>query len=724
MSLPPEFEEQPQLILESISDAFFALDDRLIVTYFNQAAERMLNRKRVEVLGKPLFDVFPEARASIFEEKYRYAIQHKQSLSFETYFDQPPYENWYQVRVYPRTNGISVYFQVITEQFRAKQALQKAQERMETILQTLSEGIVMVNRAGEVVFSNPAAQEMFDHHQDQLLLPSCQDCRWSQVDTILTPLNADQIPLAVALNQNIIVKDFEQGLLKANGEVRWLSVTAIPLTDEQEGFAGAIASFRDITAQKEREKQIRFQADLLNNIGQAAIAVDYNGKILYANQFCEQLFGYPIENLLGTPILETFVPSSSIGNIDQIRTIVRRGDVWNGEITLKRKNGANFTAYCSVTPIEEKSEILGFLVIAFDITERKWAEETERQLRALSDALRDTASALNSTLNFREVLERILLNLGKVIPHESANIMLLDGERVEVLFHKGYVNEPTGQFLEGLRFNISEFPTLQKMYESGLPLVIPNTEKSTLWRGNPAMDWIKSYAGMPLFSRGQVIGFLNLDSAKADFFNEEVIFRLQALADQAALAVQNARLYEEVQNLSVTDPLTGIYNRRGLFQKCSEVIEHHQRSNLPIALIVFDLDNFKDFNDTYGHATGDQILSTVARRIYNRLRPTDVLGRYGGDEFVLLLSGITDTKIKPTLERLRQSISLEPITAGGETLFVTISMGASTNSTSGYDLTTLLRHADHALYRVKKSGRNRAMLYGDLPEYTPSPHKD
>ncbi len=717
MSPRIRFSEQPQKILESISDAFFSLDNQLVVLYFNQAAERMLHRNRQEVVGKPLFEVFPEAKGSIFEEKYRFAIQSKQPLTFETYFNQPPYENWYEVRVYPQANGISVYFQVITEQVRAKQALQKAQERMETILQTLSEGVVMVNRAGEVIFSNRAAQEMFDHHQDQLLQPFCRDCRWSQVDNLLSPLSPDQIPLSVALNQNRVVKDFEQGLIDSQGKVRWLSVTAIPLSEESQGFEGAIASFRDITIQKEREKQIRFQADLLNRIGQAAIAIDQKGNILYANQFCEQLFGYSMETILGMPILETLIPTSSIPDIDQIRSVVRRGEVWNGEITLKRKNGANFTAYCSVTPIQEGSNILGFLVVAFDITERKWAEETERQLRALSDALRDTASALNSTLNFREVLERILLNVGKVVPHESANIMLLDGEWVEVLFHQGYLASQTDRFLEGLRFRLNEFPTLQKMIESNLPLVIPDTEKSSLWRGNPTMGWIKSYAGMPLLSRGQVIGFLNLDSDTPGFFNEEVVFRLQAFADQAALAVQNARLYEEVQNLSVTDPLTGVYNRRGLFQKCSEVIEQNRRDNLPVTLVVFDLDNFKDFNDSYGHAIGDLILSTIARRISNRLRGSDVLGRYGGDEFVLLLSGISDANIKPLLERLRQSISLEPINIVSEMLFITISMGVSSNATSGYDLSNLLRHADHALYRVKKSGRNRALLYGDLPEY-------
>ncbi|GIV67011.1 MAG: diguanylate cyclase [Chloroflexota bacterium] len=717
MSSPVEFAEQPQKILESISDAFFSLDDQLVVRYFNQAAERMLHRTRNEVLGKPLFEVFPEAKGSIFEEKYRFALRSKQPLTFETYFDQPPYENWYEVRVYPHANGISVYFQVVTEQVKAKQALQKVQKRMETILQTLSEGIVMVNQAGEVIFSNRAAEQMFDRHQNQLLYPSCEDCRWLQVDNILTPLRPDQIPLFIALNQKRAVEDFEQGLIDSNGKLRWLSVTAIPLI-EDEDLSGAIASFRDITVQKEREKQIRFQADLLDHIGQAAIAVDQNGIVIYANHYCEHLFGYSLEVILGKPILETLIPISSIPSIEQIRTTVRRGEIWSGEITLKRKNGADFTAYCSVTPIQDQQQILGFVVIAMDITERKWAEETERQLRALSDALRDTASALNSTLNFREVLERILLNVGKVVPHESANIMLLDGEWVEVLFHQGYFSNKTDKFLEGLRFRLEEFPTLQKMVENKLPLVIPDTEKSSLWRSNSTMAWIKSYAGMPLLSRGQVIGFLNLDSATPGFFNEEVIFRLQAFADQAALAVQNARLYEEVQSLSVTDPLTGVYNRRGLFQKCNEMIEENRRNNLPVALVVFDLDNFKDYNDSYGHSIGDLILSSVAKRIASRLRVSDVLGRYGGDEFVLLLSGISDTGIKPILERLRQSISLEPIHIGSELLFVTISMGVSTNTTSGYDLTTLLRHADHALYRVKKSGRNRAMLYGELPDYT------
>jgi PAS domain S-box-containing protein len=106
--------------LESISDAFFALDDDWRVVYFNAAAEKALGRDREQVLGRPLLDSFPEARGSLLEAKYAEALRGRQPLVFETYFDQPPYANWYEVRVYPREPGISVYFQVITARKQAE----------------------------------------------------------------------------------------------------------------------------------------------------------------------------------------------------------------------------------------------------------------------------------------------------------------------------------------------------------------------------------------------------------------------------------------------------------------------------------------------------------------------------------------------------------------------------------------------------------------------------
>ncbi|MEQ8171794.1 MAG: PAS domain S-box protein [Candidatus Eremiobacterota bacterium] len=117
--------EQVVSILESINDGFFALDDELKVTYFNRAACRLLGRKKEDVLGYNIFDAFPEVRGSVFEEKYNLAIKEKKALSFETFFDISPYKNWYSVRVYPYEEGISVYFQVVTEKKKSQKRLEK-----------------------------------------------------------------------------------------------------------------------------------------------------------------------------------------------------------------------------------------------------------------------------------------------------------------------------------------------------------------------------------------------------------------------------------------------------------------------------------------------------------------------------------------------------------------------------------------------------------------------
>ncbi len=170
--------------------------------------------------------------------------------------------------------------------------------------------------------------------------------------------------------------------------------------------------------------------------------------------------------------------------------------------------------------------------------------ESEREQRALAEALRDTAAALNSTLDFDEVLDRILANVGRVVPHDAASMMLVESGVARVARHRGYTDRAYEEWLLTLRFTVADVRSLREMAETGRPMAVPDTHAYPGWVTRPGAGWLRSYAGAPIRSKGQAIGFLNLDSATPGFFTTAHAERLQAFVDQAATAIENARLFE------------------------------------------------------------------------------------------------------------------------------------------------------------------------------------
>lgn len=177
---------------------------------------------------------------------------------------------------------------------------------------------------------------------------------------------------------------------------------------------------------------------------------------------------------------------------------------------------------------------------------RKQMVEAEREHRALAEALRDTAAVLNSTLNSDEVLERILENVGRVVPHDCANIMLLDCTTniVQVAKSRGHFAPSLEDWLSRLRFGVLEFSNIRHMFETGQAFLIPDTRSYPGWVELPKSQWIRSNIGAPIQAKGKVMGFLVLDSETPNFFTPAHTARLQAFADQAAIAIENARLFE------------------------------------------------------------------------------------------------------------------------------------------------------------------------------------
>jgi PAS domain S-box-containing protein len=186
--------------------------------------------------------------------------------------------------------------------------------------------------------------------------------------------------------------------------------------------------------------------------------------------------------------------------------------------------------------------------IARSIHERKRVEAAANDQRRLAEALRDTAEAINSTLQLDEVVRRILEQVARVVPCEAANILLIDGDEAQIIGHRGY--EQFG--LDGNRivqvWHISQTPTFRRIIENQQPLVIPDTHNNEQWLYVQDMPWVRSYIGVPIIADNRVIGFLNLDHSVPNSFHEEHGTHLQAFANQASIAIQNARLHEEVRS--------------------------------------------------------------------------------------------------------------------------------------------------------------------------------
>ncbi|HKZ68928.1 MAG TPA: GAF domain-containing protein [Anaerolineales bacterium] len=192
--------------------------------------------------------------------------------------------------------------------------------------------------------------------------------------------------------------------------------------------------------------------------------------------------------------------------------------------------------------------------------------ETEREQRLMAEALRDTAGALNSTLNFDDVLDRILASVGQVMPHDSASIMLADDPSrgidpdsgvVQIVRTRGYIERGLKHWIDSRKFSVGTLANLKQMVDTGRPVVIPDTHADPKWVRFPEVQWIRSYIGAPIEVKGWVIGFINLDSTVPRFFAAHHAGRLQVFADQAAVAIENAYLYDSIRQTA--DELSILY---------------------------------------------------------------------------------------------------------------------------------------------------------------------
>ena len=379
-------------------------------------------------------------------------------------------------------------------------------------------------------------------------------------------------------------------------------------------------------------------------------------------------------------------------------------------IAGEKKLGALLLAYSEVhhflpEEISIGEQAAGLIALTL---EKFYAVEDARKRAEESETLRKAGAAVAATLRSEEAVDRILEQLSLVIPYDSASVQLLRGDELEIVGGRGWENP---RDVLGLRFPIPGDNPNTVVVQTGKPFILGDAVNAySSFRKESHHTHIRSWLGVPMIVHGQITGLLAIDSTEKNYFTNEHLETVTTFANQVAIALENARLFEEVQNLALTDALTGLYNRRGLFEIGHIEFTRTRRLGRDFSVIMIDIDHFKHVNDQYGHPVGDQVLQFLASELRSIVRGADIVGRYGGEEFAIFLSGSNGKGAIELSERLRAMIEKTPFHVGENRISLTISLGVTEYNENSPDLETLVARADQALYVAKHKGRNRVVL--------------
>lgn len=321
----------------------------------------------------------------------------------------------------------------------------------------------------------------------------------------------------------------------------------------------------------------------------------------------------------------------------------------------------------------------------------------------------DIGKALTSVLELKGVLNTIMQKISELFKVKNWSLLLIDEEKNELYFEIAVGIDL--EKVKDIRLKIGE-GIAGWVAKHRVPLVIPDVQKDRRWTDKvdrAAQFDTKSLVCVPLISKEKLLGVIELVNVvgKRKSFTEEDLILLQTFADYAAIAIENARYLQKIEELTIKDDVTGLFNSRYLHRALEQEVIRAQRYKEHFSLIFIDIDHFKVVNDTYGHLIGSRLLKEVAEVIKKTLRETDIATRYGGDEFVLILPETTKENAYKVAKRLRENInSTNFISSDGINVKITASYGIATYPVDATDRLELLKLADQAMYRVKETTRD------------------
>ncbi len=735
-------------IIETMTDAVIVVDKQHRIRDLNRAAESLIEPPAEKIIGQPM-------REALKRWPYLASRFHEMSKSPDSSeIIQDNEERWYKLRINPllgegkQSQGWLIILHDITEQRELESALREREQLYRNVTENANDGIVIV-QAYSIKYCNPQMAAMVDHPiKDILDKTFVKFIAPEQVDLIRERYDH-------RLHGEALPSRYETALLHASG--RHIPVEFNISVIEYQSKPAILAIVRDITSQKATERELQKyarQQKLLNDIARdtmEAAAIDESLQIL-ADHLCNLTRADGCYITLWDQEKRKAVPTAACGSLQKhFKTTQPNADestITEAVLSQERpliiedthstphlnpESADPFPARSLLgLPLMGNGQKLGAVLLAFDkphhftqedinlgeqashqvaLTVLKMHLVREAQERAMEmKTLREAGLAVTSTLDLNETIHHILEQLSRVVPYDSASVQLLEEDALVIVGGRSWADSKT---LIGLRFPVPGDNPHSTVVQTREPQILNDARQAYETFKQKPHNHIRSWLGVPLFARDKVVGLLALDSVKKGYFTPDHAHLVSAFANQVAVAIENARLFEEIQRFATTDELTGVHNRRHLLSLGKREFERAHRYDHPLSAIMLDIDQFKQVNDTYGHTAGDQVLQKITKGCLEKLRDIDLVGRYGGEEFFILLPDTSLHKAMDVAERLRLCVEGTSFSAVQEEVSITLSLGVAERTEDCENLKTLIDRADAAMYLAKQRGKNQVAAWSD-----------
>ena len=503
------------------------------------------------------------------------------------------------------------------------------------------------------------------------------------------------------------------------------------------------------------EAHARDLAQVLDQIGEAVIVKDLNAVVTYWNREAASLYGFSAQEAIGQPLRKLHAADRSEADYARILERIRSGLPTSHTTERRKKSGELVRVALKTTPLlDSEGQLVGEITVARDVTALHHTEESLRAaqatLQARLAAIREANRNLTREMAARRKAEAAMRRNNRAL---AATVRQLES------FHRA--GEALSRMAELLQSCTQRAEAYAIVRETGAQLFPDSSgslyifresrdllEHVTTWGGGkppeptlgPDECWALrlssphfvprkgaircrhghdasgSYVCMPVQGQGQVLGLLHVAievSPRSMRPGRDDEQRLRAMTDRVGPALANLKLRDALREMALRDGLTGLYNRRYLEDALFRELHRAERSGKEVSVVMIDIDQFKHFNDKHGHATGDFVLSAVARTVAKCIRPSDIACRYGGEELAVVLAEADLECALERAEQMRQAIRDTPLTHLGQRLPPpTASFGIAVYPAHGTKPADLLKAADHALYRAKREGRDRVCAAG------------